>query len=122
MKKNLSEEIIYRIILAVNETSQEHEDMWFRSQTAEDYAELNLTVTRYFDFTGEVKNADVVITKLIIWDDENNDIATESDYQEVVNALKATHWIDPAYQYEQSDNDRLFNLISSAAQPLNVAV
>lgn len=122
MNKNLLNEIKTQIIRAINGEKQEFEECWLDAETTDDYAELNITITRYFDFTGECINADVVITNLIIWGDENNDITTESDYQGLVKALEETNWIDAAYEYEQSENDRLFNLLAGATQPLNATV
>lgn len=124
MTSSLLEEIIYQIIVTVNGSQREQENHWLEAETESDYAEANITVTRYFDSvcTDEIKSADVVITNLIIWDDENNNIATEADYQQVVKALEKTGWIDAAYEFEQPENERLFAMIAEAVTPYNQAV
>ena len=130
MEPKLLAEIIYQVIVTINSENKGHEKYWIEAYAEDDcaenetteYAELNITVERHFDCIAEIRTADVKVTSLTIWGEENENITTEADYQELIKALEKTGWIEASYEYEQPDNERLFGLISGAVTPLNQAV
>lgn len=86
---------------------------WQEIWCDDDYAELVCRIRRWYDKCGEISNADVVIERMLIWDDDNNNVAQEDDYRELYRALEAKTWINCAYEYEQNDNDRLLKLFGN---------
>ena len=87
---------------------------WQEIYSGDDYAELVCRIRRWYDKIGEISNVDVVIERILIWDDDNNNMAIETDYRQLCKALNEKKWINCTYEYEPNDNDRLLKLFEQS--------
>ena len=104
------------VIETVNaENTREYDEKrsWQEIWCDDDYAEVVLRIRRWYDKCGGIRNADVIIERIVIWDNDNNDASCEEDYRQLCSELNDTKWINCSYEYELNDNDRLLSLLAS---------
>lgn len=87
--------------------------IWQEIYSGDDYAELVCRIMWWYGRCGEISNADVVIERMLIWDDDNNDVSCEEDYRQLCSELNGTNGINCSYEYELNDNDRLLKLFEN---------
>lgn len=117
MNDTLCDCMVCAVIETVNaEKSPEYDEKrsWQEIWCGDDYAEMVLRIRRWYDKCGEISNADVIIERIVIWDNDNNDTSCEDDCKQLCRELNGTKWINSSYEYEHNGYDKLMNLLASS--------
>lgn len=72
---------------------------WFEVYHEDDYVEMTLEITRWYDMSDDLLFVNVTILDLIIWDDDNNNIAIEDDYELLAELLELNRMVASFYIY-----------------------
>ncbi|MFI3239481.1 MAG: hypothetical protein R3Y22_02675 [Bacteroidales bacterium] len=102
MKWNFLYEIAQSVSVELTQALSENAkpcNIWFEVYNDNDYAELSLRVTRWYDISEQLLLVKVIIDQFSIWDDENNNIVIEDDLILLVQLLELNNLIDSSYTY-----------------------
>lgn len=105
MKCELLEQIAESIIqeLLNNKSNNgENNYIWFEIYSPDKYTELNLGITRWYNENEKLLLITVTIENLAIWDEENNNLATEDNYKRIIKLLEQNQLIDSSYTYNNN--------------------
>lgn len=111
---NCMAKAVIETIYAEKTPEYDEKRSWQEIWCDDDYAEMVLRIRRWYDRCGEISSADVIIERIVIWDNDSNDTSSEDDYRQLYRLLNGNSRIDCSYEYELEDNDRLLKLLGSS--------